>query len=348
MVPRVVSSLFAGIYILLSWSFAQEEAGFVLSSRWFHPRHSQDKVSTVEAIEKFHPKRIDWTYTTDDKVLELYRKRGIPYSLTMNPMVPDSAEYTTQKGRMRTLEQELYVAPWMRKWKIKTPYWGCVNNPDFQSTFLNRGKELLRKGAYGIMVDDPDFNIRLKLDQGIGCFCHHCISDFLRFDSSFSDSEDGIMTLAKKVLKANPEKTETYLLEFRKSYEAFQERAVIDFLANWKQTLLKEFPKAKFLTNNYNGQWKEHHQVFDGGIAELNEHLIEEKKLNELYHTADSLGKTQLFGSNSQQEKYHRILMKYGMEHKRDVLIPWDVYVKGSTNRFYIDYQKFEQLKHER
>jgi hypothetical protein len=63
--------------------------------------------------------------------------------------------------------------------------------------------------------------------------------------------------------------------------------------------MLKVNPKLKFLCNNFNGRWESYHRVFDGGVCELNENLINEKDLDKLYKKADELGKTQLFNSNS-------------------------------------------------
>ena len=38
----------------------------------------------------------------------------------------------------------------------------------------------------------------------------------------------------------------------------------------------------KFLVNNYNGNWDDFLQVFDGGIAEINSSLLVDSTLNKI------------------------------------------------------------------
>ena len=139
----------------------QNKSTIVLTSRSYHPKNKEDTLSTLKAIQQFKPSRLDWTYTSDSNITAIYHRLKIPFSLAINPMTADSAGSTTKKLRIQTIDGETFVAPWMKDWKIKTPYWGCVNNPEFQELFYQNTLKLVRLKPYGIMVDNPEFNARL-------------------------------------------------------------------------------------------------------------------------------------------------------------------------------------------
>ncbi|MBI2259906.1 MAG: hypothetical protein HYU67_13535 [Flavobacteriia bacterium] len=333
--------------ILCNYCFSQNYTGkLILTTRWFHPRNSMDTLSTLKAIRDFKPSRIDWVYTNDSNVTNIFKKLNIAYSLTANPMCPDSSGYTTQKLRIKTINGETYIAPWMKSWKIKTPYWGCVNNPEFQKLFLDYTKSLVKLGPDGIMVDNPEFNARLERDKLIGCFCDHCERKFInkkfRYKRNKNKLEEEIKTLIENSKDKNFKKNELQI-----KYEEFQINSVTKFLANWKKELLKTNPNLKFFCNNYNGEWRKYHLIFDGGIAEITESNINDKKLDELYKLSDSLKKSQLFNCNSGDFSLHEKLLIYNLKHNRDILIPWDLFILGEKNRFYMDEKKFNEIINE-
>lgn len=111
---------------------------YVLPSRFFHPRGSDDIHSTVKAIEQLKPKRIDWTYYESDEILSIYKKYQLPFSLAINPQIRDSSGYTSKKLRMKDFEGNTYVAPRMKNWKVTNTFWGCVNNPSFYDLFVKK------------------------------------------------------------------------------------------------------------------------------------------------------------------------------------------------------------------
>lgn len=330
------------------------QSNLVLSSRWFHPRYNKDTMSTLEAIKRFKPSRIEWTYATDSATTQIYHRLNIPFSLTTSPMAPDSVGHTSKKMRIQTIKGETYVAPWMKEWKIKTPYWGCVNNPEFVALFYQHALKLNALGPYALMVDDPEFNTRLKTDKIVGCFCEHCTKKFVATYRKHAKNKkillkkmNKFMLSAEVVKKPTVPPGKQKKNELVLAYEQFQEKSVEDFLLNWKKEMLKVNPKLKFLCNNFNGRWESYHRVFDGGVCELNENLINEKDLDKLYKKADELGKTQLFNSNSKDPAKHEFLLRYALSHKREVLIPWDVFIKDSPTRYYINYNKFDEIYRE-
>jgi hypothetical protein len=321
-------------------SYGQQKPNLVLTSRWFHPRNHLDSISTVEAIEVFKPSRIDWTYEKDSANTKIYSQLALPYSLTINPMVPDSGFYTTKKWRIHDINGETYVMPWLIDKTIKTPYWGCVNNPEFEALFSNKTKELLLLNPYAIMVDNADFNYQLVIEKKIGCFCDPCINEFTKEHPALKMSTPNLLDHFRSVLGKGASNKDS----LSKMYSSFQQKTVTLFLQRWKDEMLAINPKLVFLTNNYNGHWSSHLRIFDGGIAELNEKMITEKNLDSLYKMADELGKTQLFNSNSAEDYYHEFLLDYTLKNKRETLIPWDLYILKSSKRYYMKYSTFENI----
>lgn len=332
------------IFIFIcNYCFSQKYTGeLVLTSRWFHPLSKSDTLNTFKAIKDFNPSRIEWIYSKDSINCNKLKKLKLPFSLTINPMCPDSNGYTTKHDRLKTIYGETFIAPWMKNWKSRTPYWGCVNNPNFQKLFIETTLQQIKLGPYAIMVDDPDFNIRLIKEKMAGCFCEFCEKKFL--SPSFSSRKKRKLEKEIKVSLENWKDKKGSKSELQKKYEAFQEESVITFYEQWKKTILAVNPNLKLFCNNHNGEWKKYHLIFDGGIAEISENNINDKKLDELYGLADSLNKSQLFNSNSNDQKFHEKLILYNLKNNRDILIPWDLFVAGSTNRFYMDVNVFRKL----
>ena len=316
------------------------ENNFVLSSRWFHPIDNNDTISTEKAIKEFKPKRIDWIYTTDKKELKVYSDLNIPYSLALNPQIPDSLGYTTKSTRILKSNNQNYIAPWMVNDKIKNPYWGCVNNPMFVQTFYKRSKFLISLKPYALFLDDPEFNIRLKKENLVGCFCDYCVDGFLAKNKDFAPQKAKIKKKVTKYSKNKKNKKGDLILR----YEKFQAMSVTNFLVDWKKEMLTINKDLKFLVNNYNGNWDDFLQVFDGGIAEINSSLLVDSTLNKIFAKAKRMNKTQLLTTNSSNKEDQYFLMKYCLKNNIELLIPWDLYLKDSKKRFFIDYSVFKNI----
>ncbi|WP_343329143.1 hypothetical protein [Polaribacter staleyi] len=328
--------------------YSKKTNNYVLSSRFFHPRDSNDPQSTINTIIKLKPKRIDWVYHSSKKVLEIYQDYNLPYSLAINPQIPDSIGYTTKSHRIVEYTGGLYVAPWMKKWKIKNPHWGCVNNPKFNKLFLSRSLYLSSLKPYAIFVDDALFNVRLKRDDKVGCFCEYCVLAFKKKYNDFSFFEEKRRTLKKEFKKGKVNKVKMSLLlkDFITKYEDFQEESVISFLENWKKEVKIHYPKMKFLTNNYNGSWNSIYSVFDGGIAELNAKYINKNDLDSIYHVSDSLNKSQLFSIASSNDSVQKKLLEYNAKNNRESLYPWDIFISGEE-RYYMPIDSILKIKKE-
>jgi hypothetical protein len=324
--------------------YCQEYTGeFVLTSRWFRPLSKNDTLDTFKAIKDFKPSRLEWLYSTDSVNCS---KLSIPFSLTINPMTPDSNGFTTQENRIKTVYNDVYVAPWMKTWKIKTPYWGCVNSSSFQKLFLKHSIDIVKLGPYAIMIDNPEMNSRLISDRLAGCFCDHCINKYFRYN--LFNKKKNKSKLVFEVIKYNQDSTKSYpKSKIQLDYEEFQMNSVNKFYKVWKRKILIFNPELKIFGNNYNGEWPFYFMNFDGGIAEITENNINDKKLDQLYQLADSLNKKQLFNSNSSNEEFHKKLLIYNLKNNRDILIPWDLYIKNSNKRYYMPIELFNEICNE-
>jgi hypothetical protein len=322
---------------------------YVLSSRFFHPRSSNDIHSTVKAIEQLKPKRIDWTYYESDEILSIYKKYQLPFSLAINPQIRDSSGYTSKKLRMKDFEGNTYVAPWMKNWKVTNPYWGCVNNPYFYDLFVKKTLFLASKGAYGIFVDDALFNVRLTIEKKVGCFCEHCVA---LFNAKNEVNTTVNSEIVNKIVEYKANKTkirDKELSALIKKYEAFQFNSVVLFFNNWKKIIKEQYPDIVFLTNNYNGNWNEIYRVFDIGIAEVKENFINDAALDSLYTVADHLQKKQLFTIATENKQLQYKLLEYNKQHNKESIYPWDIFIPEKNERFYIDLDtitlKIKELK---
>ncbi|WP_310557792.1 hypothetical protein [Flavobacterium sp.] len=315
------------------WS--QELPIFTLSSRFFHPRNQTDNAKTLDAIDELNPKKIDWIYYENDAILEKYKKKGLPFSLTLNPQIADSLGYTSKKNKIIDYKGEIFIAPWMKSWKVKNPYWGCVNNPNFKKLFLDKSLFLASKEPYALMVDDALFNARLKKVKLIGCFCNYCTKKYnllnRRKTSKSINKADYINVSGKGSF--NIEK-----------YESFQEKSVVDFLKTWMNDVKKVYPNMLFYTNNPDGEWNQIYKTFDGGIAEIKEIRINDTDLNRLYRNADILHKSQVFTLDSENRDLQFKLLEYNIKNKRETIFPWDIMIVKENRRFYMPLDTIKKI----
>jgi hypothetical protein len=233
----------------------------------------------------------------------------------------------------------LYTVPWMKDWKIKNPYWGCVNNPGFYNLFVDQSLFLASKGPYVLFVDDAIFNKRLSGEKLEGCFCEFCTKKYILKNPDLANG-DAFKSLIRSIGNQLQEKIALSKSEISNldSYQKFQEQSVIEFFENWQIEVKTSYPKMIFLTNNFNGDWNAIYKTFDGGIAEIEPNKINKKDLNNLYHVADSLHKTQLFSMTTENKELQFRLMEYNATNNRETLLPWDIYISGKTNRYYMPY----------
>ena len=326
---------------------AQSKA--VLSSRFFHPINTGDTLNTVKFFKQAKADRIDWLYCEDAGKLKILKDNNIKFSLAMHPEIPDSGEYTTAKYRIKDINGKPYIASWMKTWNMKNPYWGCVNNPDFQQLFYKTAVRYLNLGAYAIFVDDALFNVQLQKERPneYGCFCNYCLDGFRTYLNA-----KGPTQIANFDYKAMREQLAKCMSDDKKGlltstsaeknlinqYQDYQFKSVVTFLTNWKVKLKAFKSDVIILANNSNGSWNDIFSVFDGGIAELSEDKLNKPYLDSVFAVVAARHKTQIFSlvSNDIQLQYY--LMAYNYINGHDYLLPWDIFVpqrQGSAERFY-------------
>ncbi len=333
--------------IFLFTSFQNEKRSkMVLSSRFFHPRNLNDSVSSLEAIKFLKPDRLDWTYTYDTTITKIYHKLNLPFSLAINPQLPDSGIFTTKKARIRDSSGKFYIASWMKSRKMNNPFWGCVNDYNFYKNFLNKTLILCSMKPYAIFVDDSEFNYKLKREGLVGCFCDSCVVKYLASKYNMNlkrniNSKDTRIIFNAIILKSrNSEKNNNTEINLLNSYSKFQEQSVISFLSEWKKAVITKFPKMLFLTNNSQGEWNNIYKIFDGGIAEINAKLVNNSDLDLIYKRADDNLKSQLLTINTSTNfETHYKLLEYNIANNRDYIVPWDLYIHGlkDNHRLYFN-----------
>ncbi|HVX49983.1 MAG TPA: hypothetical protein VHB48_07490 [Chitinophagaceae bacterium] len=330
----------AAFFILLPLpSTAQQKQQIIISSRTFHPGNNGDSINTIKAVKDFAAERVDWLYTSVPAYTKQLQDLNVPFSLALNPQVADSSGYTTAKGRIIDLHGNLFIAPWMKGQRMKNPYWGCVNAPYFKQLFLKTAKKLVDLGPYGILVDDPLFNIQAVKEDG--CFCDYCVKGFTEYLRQNGVAVPGDFNYRQAML-ADYEGAKK---KYGKLWQQFQTQSVINFLTQWKAEV-KEYAKRDlvFICNNYKGQWSGVYKVFDAGISEIEEKDIDFALISHSLDSARQLGKKQSFNFESDNENLLYGAILYTYINGSEALLPWDLWLQGKPKRFYGKKQNYEDL----
>lgn len=309
--------------ICLSYFAYGQETKIILTSRKFYPANKQDSLSTIIKVKELQVEQVDWMYCDDPTRLDSLTRMGVPYSLAINPQLPDSAGFTTVGTRMIDRNGNPYVAPWMTKWKINNPYWGCVNNPAFQAKFLERTNQLVNLGAYGIFVDDSRFNDH-AVAWGGGCFCNYCLVKFTEYLKG-----QGILGKNHvKIKAADIERNVDYIALYRRH----QLLSVLEFLASWKFKVKTHANRPiAFITNNSGGKWSQIYQQFDTGIAEINNPRTAYAQVLASISQAKSLNKKQIFCFAFDDDIMNLSLYLYCYFRGYEALLPWDIFIAKNS-----------------
>ncbi|WP_276091083.1 hypothetical protein [Pedobacter sp. JY14-1] len=327
-------NLIISALVFMSSICLAQNSKIVLSSRWFHPRNSNDTLSTLKVTKEFEVERLDWLYCDDTDKLNELSNLGIPFSLAINPQVTDSFGYSSLKMRMVNLYGKPIIAPWMRAWKISNPYWGCVNNVQFQELFLKASERMVDMGAYGIMVDDARFNDH-AVEWG-GCYCTFCLRAFNLFLVKRGVSFKRGFDYRDFKLSLNQSNDKYF-----KYFKEFQRESVIAFLKKWKEALKTYSANVVLLTNNFGGQWTDIYKVFDAGIAEFAESSANYDQVDTAIKNSNLLKKRQIFSYASRNEGKTLGFYLYSYFNNVEALIPWDTFLVSESTmdvkRFFIN-----------
>jgi len=138
--------------------------------------HSKYPVSTEEAIDGFHPTRLDWIYVTDQSYIkDVVIPRGLKFSATLNTQLPDNfiGPRTYENGRCVKQDGTKFKLPWLNFGDGIEQYSGSVNEPAYRSIFIDHARIFYQnidpKHLTAVQMDDSGFNYRNALDFG-GCY----------------------------------------------------------------------------------------------------------------------------------------------------------------------------------
>ncbi|MDQ3814481.1 MAG: hypothetical protein M3347_11080 [Armatimonadota bacterium] len=308
------------------------------SSRWEHPRNTQDPYDTFQMADAFHATRLDWVYTRKREFIAKAQARGLPVMATLNANMSDTlGKPTTISGRIVDRAGQRLTAPWMREWPNSD--WGCANSPEYRAIFQMHARACLDAGANSLHMDDPKMNIHAV--QWGGCFCPHCMrgfSDYLaRTTTPAQRVELGIEDIQTFDYRAlPPEKTPEKL---KTLFAAFQWESVTRFFGDMMPEVDRYARRhVPFSMNNYGGDWQGYafaQEYADFGLAEL----AEDKgalpvKMRYALKEAARRQKAQVFTFVNEDVRQTRRVIATAYALGSHVVVPWDVYIKGAKRYF--------------
>ena len=283
------------------------------SPRWRRPMNADDPHDTFRDAKAFHATRFDWVYSNDPVWIAECRKRGYWFVGTLNTICPDApGKSTREKGRILDKNGKRVAAPGMRGW-ANPGYWGCVNSPDYRTTFLAHGKILIDGGINAIQMDDPDINYA-AVKWG-GCYCEHCRSK------------------AKKQGKTLP-----------KDMMAFQKESTKEFYAFVRKELDKYAGRRiPWSSNNYDGRSGFPYDLFDYGTAELPHRSAKPDRLYRKISDEARSGRQQIYTFVSTDASLTRRVIATAYACGGHVIVPYDVY-NGKEPRIFGKPQEYGDL----
>ena len=330
----------------------------ILSSRSFHPRDNNDTFSTIKMIKTYGVTSVEWMYCNNKSQLSQLQDLGIKYTLAVNPQTPDSLGYTAVKTRIVNIDNLPLTPPWMKEWKIKNPYWGCVNNPEFKELFISRSKSIVDLGASGIFVDDARFNDVAKAWGG--CYCSYCMKGFTQFLLSQNEHVPNDFDYRQYLKVQSVNQDSVYNLKLKKLFDLYQTQSVVVFITEWRNIISSYANRTfTFFTNNFNGIWDSPiYKIFDGGIAEMpaNPSNTPDRILN-VINKSKLLNKKQVFSYRETDVLANTSFILWSYLNGTPALVPWDIFIdmgggKPATRYFgkeneYVDLFRFIKQKSE-
>lgn len=240
-----------------------------------HPKY---KLRTEDAIEQFHPTRLDWTVVTDQKYVdEVIVPYGMKFSGVLNSKLPDNVgEYTVNaNGRCLRSNGTKIEWPWLDTPSNYDQFVGSVNHPDYRQIYLDHAS-VFYNGAgvnnlVAIQMDEPGFSIRLARNYG-GCYGGYDKLKAGELGYNINDYNQNI-----QFQKAS------LALFYEEMHNTFKAESGIQDLG--------------FSYNNEGYDFSENRstQSFDFAMGELNTEITNAKDIFLAGRTAKSYGKIQVF-----------------------------------------------------
>lgn len=330
------------------------------SSRWLHPRNSDDPHDTFAAAEAFHATDFVWTYSLDRDFVQRLRQYGGRVFLAVNSLVPDPPDFRRRsKGRIVDLLGQPVTAPWMRSWPDSA--WGCANSPEYREGFIEYAVRAIQAGATALQMDDARMNLA-AVSWG-ACFCPHCVQGFRTFLKERVSQETatawGIADLEtfdyrQYLLERKAPVGDAFARydggELKSLFAEFQKESVRQFFSYVREEIDRRVGRhIVFSTNNYRGSWEFPYDLFEIGMAELPQRDAKPLNLYDRYREAHDRGKHQIFTlvpqtADGSEVPVTRCVIAACYALGGHLIVPWDVYTGSQKPRYYGQPEDYAEL----
>ncbi len=313
------------------------------STRWERPRDGDDPHDSFRTAAAFHATHFVWVYSLHEEFVAAVKDGGYGFQGAINSVSPDWPEMTRRRGRILDLDGRPVAAPWMRGWE---GYWGCVNSPDWRTSYLAYAKRSIDVGAESLQMDDPPCNFA-AVAWG-GCFCRHCMAGFpAHLAAATTPAERAEMGLEDldafdygEYLRAAGAPVGDAFARWndplKPHFIEFQRQSVADFYA-WVRPEIDRHAgrRVPMSSNNYDGRWSFPYDLFDFGMAELPPRSATPAALYERFAAAHDRGKTQVFTFVSDDPALTRRVIATSYACGGHTIVPWDVYMGSDVPRYF-------------
>jgi hypothetical protein len=325
-----------------------------LSSRWYRQDGQDGQLGTLDMIKRFMVTDDKWTYLTDQTQISNIVRQGVSFQGSLN------TNLGTNEGRAKYFDGTPIVAPWMT-WGAT---WGSVHDPVYYQLALNTGKQIIDAGASAIQFDDWAGGVAAS-NFG-GDFCDACMEQFTDFlDENYSDQQ----LLAWGITDIEAFNYKTYLqTQFNISTNAeyaaikaqsplngafsdFHFGATVDFHQRLHNDLQVYAGRPIEYSNNapfiQNPAASTHflHDLFSYGMGESAEAVLTIDNIVTNGTFTTGLGKPHIISPLPQSVEGIRHAITAAYSTGQYVLIPWDVWLHGST-RYFGTVEQYGDLYH--
>lgn len=156
-----------------------KESDVCLSCRMVNKAHP-----ALEAFHTWRPTRLEWSYIMDEELIKAVTRAGVEFVGTIN-----TNQFPGPESNAETFEGKTAIAPWMQYFNEGrgVPY-TCANKP----ATLSRRIELLKRyadlGVGVVLHDDWAYNLSTYFWGG-GCFCGDCRAGFASYLSKYAGQD---------------------------------------------------------------------------------------------------------------------------------------------------------------
>lgn len=271
-------------------SGAPQYSDVCFSSRWQRPMDDNDPHETFRDAAQFFATRLDWVYSTNSDWIREAKARGFTYGGAVSTIMTDGPDLRTRLlGRLKD-KQGNFVA--RTRWAQTEVWEGCVNHPDYRKAFLQFLKIKADAGVDYIVMDDPDSNLNGM--QFGACWCEACRD---------GASRQG-MDLSVDMLDFQLMSVRRFFEDMRRELDAYAGRAI-----SWA-------------SNNYQGSWHFPYNLFDFGIAEIDN--VNPLTLVQGMEAARAFDKAQIYIFRSNEVADYRRVIATTYATGQHMMVPWD------------------------